>query len=75
VSAVVTFENGKFVTVQKAKKEKEKSTKVGWLVCKQIKWIIIICQSMREMSSPDEMVYTITVDGSDVVCVQKFKRI
>ena len=72
---MVTFENGKFVTVQKAKKEGEKSTKVGWLVFKQIKWIIIICQSMREMSSPDEMVYTITVDGSDVVCVQKFKRI
>eukprot|EP00092_Neocalanus_flemingeri_P011701 GFUD01012617.1.p2 GENE.GFUD01012617.1~~GFUD01012617.1.p2 ORF type:complete len:138 (+),score=55.42 GFUD01012617.1:90-503(+) len=58
VTAVVTFEDGKLVTVQKAKKEGEKSTK-----------------STREMSSPDEMVYTITVDGSDVVCVQKFKRI
>ena len=72
---MVTFENGKFVTVQKAKKEKEKSTKVGWLVYKQIKWMIFNFQSIREMSSPDEMVYTITVDGSDVVCVQKFKRI
>merc|ERR1712106_322375 len=57
VSAVVTFEDGKFVTVQKAKKDGEKSTK-----------------STREMASADEMVYTITVDGSDVVCIQKFKR-
>jgi len=58
VSAVVTFEGGKFVTVQKAKKDSQKSTK-----------------STREMASPDEMVYTITVDGTDVACVQKFKRI
>merc|ERR1712106_122971 len=32
-------------------------------------------KSTREMASPDEMVYTITIDGSDVVCVSKFKRI
>merc|ERR1712106_116306 len=58
VSSLVTFEGGKIVTVQKAKKDGEKSTK-----------------STREMASPDEMVYTITIDGSDVVCVSKFKRI
>merc|ERR1712098_544623 len=57
VKALVTFENGKIVTVQTAKKEGQKSTK-----------------STREMNGADELVYTMTVDGSDVVCVQKFKR-
>jgi len=32
-------------------------------------------KSVREMSGADEMIYTMTIDGSDVVCVQKFKRI
>jgi len=32
-------------------------------------------KSIREMSSPDELTYTTTVDGNDLVCVQKFKRI
>merc|ERR1712215_360848 len=32
-------------------------------------------KSIREMSSPDELTYTMTVDGSDLVCVQKYKRI
>merc|ERR1712192_313935 len=59
VTAVVTFEDGKIVTVQKAKKEGQKSTK-----------------SVREMNGPDEMVYTMTVDGNDdLKCVQKFKRV
>merc|ERR1719509_625887 len=31
-------------------------------------------KSVREMNGADEMVYTMTIDGSDVVCVQKFKR-
>merc|ERR1711874_49560 len=56
--ATVTFEDGKIVCVQKAKKEGQKSTR-----------------SEREMNGADEMVYTMTIDGSDVVCVQKFKRI
>merc|ERR1712096_192909 len=58
VSAVVSFEDGKIVTVQKAKKDGQKSTK-----------------SIREMNGADEMVYTMTVDGCDLVCVQKFKRV
>merc|ERR1711970_1051967 len=58
VTATVTFEDGKIVTVQKAKKDGQKSTK-----------------SVREMNGADELVYTMTVDGSDLVCVQKFKRI
>merc|ERR1712106_319149 len=58
VKALVTFDNGKIVTVQTAKKEGQKSTK-----------------STREMNGADELVYTMTVDGSDVVCVQKFKRV
>merc|ERR1711970_352141 len=58
VTATVTFEDGKIVSVQKAKKDGQKSTK-----------------SVREMNGADELVYTMTVDGSDLVCVQKFKRI
>merc|ERR1712223_227392 len=57
VTATVTFEDGKIVTVQKAKKDGQKSTK-----------------SVREMNGADELVYTMTVDGSDLVCVQKFTR-
>merc|ERR1712176_753892 len=58
VKALVTFDNGKIVTVQTAKEEGQKSTK-----------------STREMNGADELIYTMTVDGSDVVCVQKFKRL
>merc|ERR1711972_244059 len=58
VTAVVNLEGGKIITVQKAKKDSEKSTK-----------------SVREMNGADEMIYTMTIDGSDLVCVQKFKRI
>merc|ERR1712227_1142589 len=58
VTAVCTLEGGKIVSVQKAKKEGQKSTK-----------------STREMNGPDELIYTMTTDGSDIVCVQKFKRI
>merc|ERR1712142_305552 len=58
VTATVTFEDGKIVTVQKAKKDGQKSTR-----------------SVREMNGSDEMVYTMTVDGCDLVCVQKFKRV
>merc|ERR1739844_4987 len=58
VTATVTFEGGKIVSVHKAKKEGQKSTK-----------------SVREMSGPDELVYTISVEGSDLVSVQKFKRV
>merc|ERR1712212_188029 len=32
-------------------------------------------KSVREMNGTDEMIYTMTIDGSDLVCVQKFKRI
>merc|ERR1712106_254012 len=32
-------------------------------------------KSTRKMVSPDEMIHTITVEGSDIVCVQNFKRI
>ena len=59
VSATVTFEDGKITTVQKAKKDGQKSTK-----------------SIREMNGSDELIQTMTVDGmSDLVCIQKFKRI
>merc|ERR1712123_155725 len=58
VDATVTFEDGKIVSVQKAKKEGQKSTR-----------------SVREMNGGDELVYTMTVDGCDLVCVQKFKRV
>jgi len=57
VSSVVTFDDGKLVTVQTAKKEGVKSTK-----------------SIRELVE-DELVYTVSVDGSDVVSIQKFKRV
>merc|ERR1712203_183817 len=58
VTATVTFEDGKIVSVQKAKKDGQKSTR-----------------SVGEMNGADEMVYTMTVDGCDLVCVQKFKRV
>merc|ERR1712180_282525 len=58
VTAVVNLEGGKIVTVQKAKKEGQKSTK-----------------SVREMNGTDELIYTMTIDGHDMVCVQKFKRV
>merc|ERR1712243_429622 len=58
VTATVTFEDGKIVSVQKAKKDGQKSTK-----------------SVREMNGADELIYTMTIDGSDIVCVQKFKRV
>ena len=57
VTAKVTFEDGKIVTVQKAKKEGVKSTK-----------------STRELVG-EELVYTMTIDGNDLKCVQKFKRV
>jgi len=56
-TSVVTFDNGKIVTVQTAKKAGQKSTK-----------------SVREMTGPDQMLYTLTVNGSDVVCKQIFKK-
>merc|ERR1712223_1755943 len=58
VTAVCSLEGSKIVSVQKAKKEGQKSTK-----------------STREMNGADELVYTMTIDGSDIVCVQKFKRV
>merc|ERR1712037_887659 len=56
VTATVTFEDGKIVSVQKAKKDGQKSTR-----------------SVREMNGADEMVYSMTVDGCDLVCVQKLR--
>ena len=53
------YEEGKIVTVQKAKKAGQKSTR-----------------SVREMNGPDELIYTMTIEGNDsLVCVQKFKRV
>merc|ERR1712112_525583 len=57
VSTVVTFEGGKIIAVQTAKKAGDKSSK-----------------SVRELNG-DELVITITVDGTDVVSTQKFKRV
>merc|ERR1711874_111008 len=58
VTATCDLEGGKLVTVQKAKKEGQKSTK-----------------SVREMNGADELIYPITIDGCDLACVQKFKRV
>ena len=74
--ATVTFEDGKIVCVQKAKKEGQKSTKVELLNHRlQVFYSVFILQSTREMNGADELIYTMTIDGSDIVCVQKFKRI
>merc|ERR1739848_178905 len=56
VESVSTFENGKLVIKQTAKKAGQKST-----------------TSVRELDG-DSLKYTITVGGSDVVCVQMFSR-
>ena len=60
MTAIVKYEEGKIVTVQKAKKKAgQKSTR-----------------SVREMNGPDELIYTMTIEGNDsLVCVQKFKRV
>merc|ERR1711915_655053 len=57
VSSVVTFDAGKIVTVQTAKKAGVKSTK-----------------SVRELQG-DSLLLTITVEGSDLVSTQTFKRV
>merc|ERR1711892_723025 len=57
VKTVLTFEDGKLITVQTAKKEGVKNTK-----------------STREIVG-EELVYTITVDGCDLISTQKFKRV
>jgi fatty acid-binding protein 3 len=57
VKAVVTQEGNKFISVQTAKKEDQKSTRV-----------------VREFND-NEVIQTMEVLGTDVVCVQKFKRI
>merc|ERR1711874_443492 len=56
VTAKVTFEDGKIVTVQKAKKEGQKSTK----------------SVRELAGDGDELIYTMTIDGNDdLKCVQK----
>ena len=76
VVATVTFEDGKIVAVQKAKKEGQKSTRVGFTyICWATHVLTGILQSVREMNGADELVYTITVLGCDLACVQKFKRV
>ena len=57
VKAVVTQEGNKFISVQTAKKDDQKSTRV-----------------VREFND-NEVVQTMEVLGTDVVCVQKFKRL
>ena len=57
VKAIVTQEGNKFISIQTAKKEGEKSTKV-----------------VREFTDT-EVIQTMEVIGTDVVCVQKFKRL
>ena len=57
VTSVILLEEGKLVSVQKAKKQGVKSTR-----------------SVREIEG-DEMTYTITVEGTNTVCVQKFVRV
>lgn len=77
VTAVCTLENGKIISVQKAKKEGDKSTKVYHNISTLLFTTppIHLLQSVREMNGADELVYTMTIDGSDIVCVQKFKRV
>merc|ERR1712126_486763 len=36
---------------------------------------VLSTTSVREMTTPDELTYTTTVDGKDLVCVQKYKRL
>ena len=73
MTAVCTLENGKIISVQKAKKDGDKSTKVIMSIFRLLNKLLF--QSVREMNGADELVYTMSIDGSDIVCVQKFKRI
>ena len=76
MTAVCSLEGGKIVSVQKAKKEGQKSTRVKRLPPPLASVsMFVLFQSTREMNGPDELVYTMTIDGSDIVCIQKFKRI
>ena len=57
--ALVTFEEGRIVAVQRAIKEGERTTR-----------------TFMEMVGPDELVYTLTVEGVEGLrCVQRFKRV
>ena len=73
--AIVTFEDGKIVTVQTAKKAGQKSTRVGTDFSLFFSILIFHIQSVREMTGPDQMLYTMMIEGSGVVCKQTFKRI
>ena len=57
VRCIVTQEGNKFISIQTAKKEGEKSTK-----------------SIRDFND-EGCVLTMEVTGTDVVCVQTFKRL
>ena len=57
VKAVNKMEGNKLVTVENAKKEGEKSTKI-----------------VREFNG-DEVIMTMEIVGSDITCLQKFKRV
>ena len=57
VSSLVTVEGNKFICVQTAKNESDKSTK-----------------SIREFTE-DECIVTLEIIGTDIVSIQKFKRL
>ena len=76
VSSLATFADGKLTIVQTAKKAGEKSTTVNMLDNTYTDNLMdnICFQSVREMNGA-EMLYTLTVEGCDIVCVQKFKKL
>merc|ERR1712020_619550 len=57
VSALVTLEGNKFISIQTAKKTGQKSTR-----------------TIREFTGT-ECIVTMTIDGLDIVCKQKFKKL
>ena len=73
VTALVTFDGGKLVTVQTARKPGQKSTRtVRQLHCNLLYYTVL---QVREMAGPDELVYTMRIEGNNgLVCVQRFKR-
>ena len=57
VSSLVTVEENKFICIQTAKDENEKSTR-----------------TIRDFTE-DECITTMEIIGTDITCVQKFKRV
>ena len=73
---LVTFEDGKIVTLQTAVKEGQKSTRweSKWNFLECLQWLFHI-RSTLELRGANELVYTLSVVGEESFCTQTFTRV